>query len=240
MLDGLDAWLGAVLPSGAARIAVWGLFVGCISMLLYRAISPQRRIADIKSEGVRTRADVKAYDGDFRGVFPLLLRNIRTSFRLLGAVLIPTLISALPVVAIMGWQSVTIVAGPPEPGALVELMPFPAGTELLRRPAAAGRCDDPVTAIQWPKPGETVEICDTDGRVLLQIQPTRPLVDAARSDWWTALVGSAVTPLPTDTRVERITFTPLGEKPSAELTWQIFILAVAAAALALKLALRIQ
>lgn len=111
--DGLLAAIPA-LP----RLALWGLVSGAVSMGLYAAVSPQRRLAELKDQVRAVRAELNAYDGEFAGAMPLLRRQIGLSFHHLGLTIGPALLAAAPMIAVLVWAAgrfadTTVIAGAP-------------------------------------------------------------------------------------------------------------------------------
>jgi len=118
-----DALIGAVdariaaLPV-LARLALWGFGSGALSMGLYAAISPQRRLAELKGQVRAVRAELNGYDGEFADAMPLLRRQIALSFRHLGLTIGPALLAAAPMIAVLAWAAgsfgdTTVIAGLP-------------------------------------------------------------------------------------------------------------------------------
>lgn len=98
LIDNAFVFLPAII-----RIALWGGLGGAVSMVLYRAVSHQGRLRELKGKIRAARADVYGYDGDFRGALPLLGRQIGLSLRLVGRNVIPVCIASLPVVFLIDW-----------------------------------------------------------------------------------------------------------------------------------------
>ena len=76
-----------------------GTIAGIASMLIYRRLSPQDRLRRLGDDIVAVRKQLNAYDGDFSGAMALTGENLRLSFRRLGCVLWPSLVSGLPVLS---------------------------------------------------------------------------------------------------------------------------------------------
>jgi hypothetical protein len=93
----------AFLPA-AARLILYGLLVGILAMLIYRWISPQKKLAALKVQIVEARRAMRSYTGtDAREMLRLSGRSIAPALRQLLLVLVPTLIAAAPVLLIMYW-----------------------------------------------------------------------------------------------------------------------------------------
>jgi uncharacterized membrane protein (DUF106 family) len=101
-LHALDGALDFLPP--AVRIGMYAAVVGAIAMLIYRLISPQKRLAALKQQISESQRAMRAYEGtDFREVMRLCGRSIALALKQLGLVFGPTLIAALPVIWVMAW-----------------------------------------------------------------------------------------------------------------------------------------
>lgn len=97
----VDSACGQVLPA-YVRLGLYGLVAGGVSMLVYRRLSPQRRLAALKQEVGDARRALRAYDGtDGREVLRLSRRAVGLSLRQLLLVAGPTAVAAAPVVLAM-------------------------------------------------------------------------------------------------------------------------------------------
>jgi hypothetical protein len=100
--NAIDHVLG-FLPA-AVRLGLYGLLVGIVAMLIYRWISPQKKLAALKLEIVESRRAMRSYTGtDVREMLRLSTRSITPALRQLLLVLVPTLIAAAPVVFVVLW-----------------------------------------------------------------------------------------------------------------------------------------
>ena len=99
----LDAGLATVLPA-VARLAVWAALAGVGTLFLYKWLSPQGRIGEAKRAAREARRALNGFDGEFGDAGPLIRDQFVTAFRHLGLVVIPTLISILPLLALLPHQ----------------------------------------------------------------------------------------------------------------------------------------
>jgi hypothetical protein len=95
------------LPA-AARVALYGLVVGAGAMLIYRWISPQKRLRELKQEMADARRAMRGYNGtDGREMLRLSGQAIAPALRQLLLVLVPTIVAAVPVGLVVWWLSAT-------------------------------------------------------------------------------------------------------------------------------------
>ena len=103
VFNAIDAWLGLLLPL-IARISVWGITAGTIAMGIYVIISDQAAISNCKLEIRSLRKDMMDTSIDTYSEYSqIALQNLKTSLALLGKVIVPTMLSALPVLLIALW-----------------------------------------------------------------------------------------------------------------------------------------
>jgi hypothetical protein len=98
----IDAGLSAFLPE-IVLIVLWGCVAGAAAMLLYRWTSNQKRIREAKHDLAHLRARMLSPGLPQREVMSLSIQNLKGSFGLLGRVIIPSLLSVVPVLLIASW-----------------------------------------------------------------------------------------------------------------------------------------
>jgi uncharacterized membrane protein (DUF106 family) len=92
----------------ALRLALYGLLLGVAAMLIYRLISPQKKLKAIKHEMAQARSAMRSYDGtDPREMLRLSGKAIAPALRQLLLVLGPTIIAAAPVALVVWWLEST-------------------------------------------------------------------------------------------------------------------------------------
>lgn len=85
------------------QVTLWGIMSGIASMALYAKLSPQVALTALKDEQKKSRAALKAYDGDMAGLMTLIHHDLRLSWRQMRLVFLPFIFSIAPVVALMTW-----------------------------------------------------------------------------------------------------------------------------------------
>lgn len=222
--NGLFAWIdGRVdfLPP-AARLVLWALFGAVLSMALYKATSPQRRIVAAELEAKATRQALDRFEGDFAEAWPLIGQSLRAALRRLWLVLPPTLVASLPVLAMILWLSTSYGYRAPDAADAVPVAVTPAGFsgELLPQPP-----HEAMTA------GSRVRVTDPGGGVVVEIPLPAPVPTVEKRRWWHFLVGNPAGYLPADGAIERIDlglapqeFLPIG--PSWLRGWEFLFFTV--------------
>jgi hypothetical protein len=98
----VDGLLASVVPP-LVRLALWGVVAGLVSMLLYRLLSPQRRIALGKTELTQTRQALDACDGDLKDAWPLMRRMLRVALAQVWRTAGPVLLASVPLLWLLAW-----------------------------------------------------------------------------------------------------------------------------------------
>ncbi|MDX8464037.1 hypothetical protein, partial [Mesorhizobium humile] len=102
VLSALDNWLTPVLPS-SAKLVLWAALGAFLGMELYRVISPQKRIAEIKLAYARTQQSVADFEGEFQEAWPLLRRMLALALQRVALVFPATIAASLPLLLVVVW-----------------------------------------------------------------------------------------------------------------------------------------
>ena len=182
----LDDHLAALLPP-LLRLLLWGAAAGVVSMLLYRAISPQAAIARGKAELLTARRELDRYDGSFEGAWPLMRRLLHVALRQVGRTGWPGLIASVPVLFVLVWLSNAYgYAFPPSGSApQIDTMPTQYDTRWV---------DEPTPRI----------LVNQGGRLLADVRLDQPVPVVHKPRWWNFLLGNPAGYLPEDAAVDSI------------------------------------
>lgn len=175
----VDRALMTLLPP-PARLVVWGVLGAVVSVLLYRALSPQLRIAAAKARLRALRRQLDAHDGTFEQALPLLRAQIGASLRHVWLVLPATLLASLPVLTLLIWLAGTYGHRLPEPGQSPPVKVAPAGLD-----------------VRWQDRPPQLTVLDK-GRTVAQVPLTAPVTRVEKRQWWNVLVANPIGYLPSD------------------------------------------
>ncbi|MEX0871757.1 MAG: hypothetical protein WED00_13440 [Aquisalimonadaceae bacterium] len=228
----VDAGLADFLPS-LARIVIWGVIAGVVSMGLYGMISPQRRLAEIKRDMAETRQALDDCDGETSRAGPLLRRLLRLSVTQVGMTLLPTLAASLPVLMVLAWVSTAYgYSFPAASGAAaVDVRPAHLQAEL-HEPTAGGR-------------PHRIIVTDGNGSRVADLTLAAPVGILHRRQWWNLLVGNPAGYLPRNGAVDLVRLTLPRQQhlvfgPGWARGWEpAFFIALICASLGLKIGARI-
>jgi hypothetical protein len=102
-------------------VVFWGSVAGALAMLLYRWTSNQQDIRDRKQQLANLRSHMRSPDLEQREIMALSMQNLRGSLSLLGRVVGPSLLSAVPVLLIASWLHTEHCCLRPAPGDAVTI-----------------------------------------------------------------------------------------------------------------------
>src|SRR5262249_28056532 len=148
-----DRTLRLALPPSLALVA-WGLVSGLVSTWLYSAFSKQDRIAKAETEAEEARKALLAYDGDFDGALPLMMRSLRLSMRHLGLTAGPAFAAGIPLLFLFVWLDNAYDYRTPAAGALVTVRVEPKDAAVAWSPGSALRSGPGAWQVAWPGAGQ--------------------------------------------------------------------------------------
>ncbi len=200
ILAWLDHYLLGWLPA-ALRVVLWGLLSALGSMWLYKAISPQKRLAQIKSQVMESRRELNSFDGELTQLWPLLGRNLSLAMRQLGLTFLPAIAASLPVLFILVSMSNRYDALPAQPGQAIHVKAIADATHqvppLQWSGTGARKMDENGSwEIAWPSREKPASLVDSDGIVLLTLPGAAPVSTVHQKQWWNRFAGNPAGYLP--------------------------------------------
>lgn len=198
LFDWLDSRIGLVAPAGI-RLALWGVAGALVSMLLYRILSAQKRVARGKAELAEARRTLDAHDGEFADAWPLMRRLLGAAVAQVGRVGWPALVASLPLLCLLVWAGAAFGYRYPANGAApeIETRPPQLPTKWLA-PDRAGADAAPPNGVPRILVGN-----GPDG-MLADIFLVEPIPVIHKRQWWNALIGNPLGYLPADSMVDSV------------------------------------
>lgn len=243
LFEAADRVAGMVLPPGL-RLVLWGVLAGWLTMVVYRRLSNQERIGELKRELKAQQQRIANFDGEFDELLPLIRHSLGLGLRQLGLALGPAVLASIPALFLIAWVAGQFGYQQPGAGERVRLTTSPA-TATLEFPAqAAARASGPAWEIAWPAPAAGYAIAHA-GVTVLEL-PTEAAVPVKHPRlWWNWLFANPLGYLEADAGLERIElalepqrFLPFG--PGWMRGWMFgFFFTFLVASVAFKLLLRI-
>lgn len=234
----IDTQLGLVAPAGL-RLALWGIAGGVVSMLIYRFISEQERVARAKTEIEQARRELDAYDGELAGAWPLMKRLLGLAVAQVGRVGWPAIVASLPLLCLLTWLSTAYGHRFPDSGAIPDIEVRPPVFEAEWSPAS------PAVAGMSGQPPRVL-IRDATSSMVADIVLAEPVPVVHKRQWWNSLVSNPAGYLPQDIDLNRVQvalprreFLPFGSDWMRG--WEVvFFGPLLAASIALKILIRIE
>lgn len=175
--DAIDGGLEGVGLPALARVSLYAMASGWVSMAIYRRLSRQAELQTLAAESRALRAELAGYDGEFDGLMQRVRRLLRLSARHLGLSFWPALVGGLPLVVLLPWLSNAFSTIQPTPGTRIDVIPeqLEVPIEALSwhpRPIAW----DPGLAgwrIAWPEAGDAQRLMLGE-RLILELPTPAP------------------------------------------------------------------
>jgi len=197
----IDGALATVFVPAAVRVMLFGAACGWLSMRLYKRLSNQARLLDVRAEIARTQAALARHDGEFGELNQLVLKNLKLTLRQLGMTLRPALLATLPLPFFMAFLSNAFALAPPDGPVRICAEPPQAAAALHWEPGKPA-ADSGCWSVALP-----AAVGDAARMPLAQL-PARPQSEFVHKfTWINWLVGNPNDYLPSDAPVDRLTLT---------------------------------
>jgi hypothetical protein len=245
LINSLDVALASFLPL-LSRVSLWGLLSGAAATALYAFASNQKAISTLKQEIRELRRRLLAAESQSEYA-ALAGKNLQVSITLLGKVIVPALLSALPVVVIAGWMDTYHAYILPESPKTVALSFVPAtiGTVEISPPEIV-RIAKGLVTIALPQIHPAIVSFSANGKAIYSGDPfMTPVPVIAKKSWLNWILPSSAGYVHPDSPVEEIHLDLprrcfFKNLPSWASGWEVpYFFSVLVAALAIKLVLKI-
>jgi hypothetical protein len=199
----IDGVLATVLPA-VVRLAIWGVVAGLITMLLYRRLSNQDRIAELKAQQKAQQKAMTDFEGEFDELMPLIGSTLKLGLKQLSLALGPAVLASVPILFLVIWVAGEFANEAPEAGSVIELTPRPATFEGYRwsQPSSV-TTEAGVWRLTWPDESGRVSLEGPAGPVLTFPLEERIAVIHKRQ-WWNVLMANPLGYLPDESKIEHI------------------------------------
>ncbi len=184
--NAVDAAMALALPA-TARLVLWALIAAVGTVLLYRLLSPQKRIAVAKREAKAARARLNAFDGEFADAGPLIRDQFATAFRHLALVVPGTLLAIFPLLCLLVWADAHY-------GYRIPTTDPPQVTTMPKGFTGHWLANTSPPQVQITQ----------NGRAIADFKMSAPVAGIARRSWTDWLIANPVGYLPDDGPLRRI------------------------------------
>lgn len=202
ILGAIDGVLAMALPP-VLRLVIWGILAGWLTMVVYRRLSNQKKIGELKAQQKIQQKTIAEFDGEFEELMPLIRHTLALGFKQLGLALGPALLATVPILFIVIWVAGEFGYETPDAGSEVFLTVEPAGSEIHWSATSEVKISENGWAINWPAEGQSLTM--TDGRQPLLVLPLEhniPIIH--KQKWWNLLMANPLGYLPEDGKTDVI------------------------------------
>jgi len=202
LLAAIDQVLAIALPE-FLRLLVWGVICGWLTMVVYRLLSRQEAIAELKSQQKVQQEAISQFDGEFNELMPLIRRTFSLGFKQLGLSIGPALLATIPILFIVAWVATAFVYEAPRPGDVIEVTAEPSGENLSWSRNAGAAVAENGWQVTWPAGGETIELLLDDSPALeLSSEELHGIIHKRK--WWNWLIANPAGYIPDDSQTDSV------------------------------------
>ncbi|MEX2122635.1 MAG: hypothetical protein WD795_02000 [Woeseia sp.] len=189
LLQWVDERVNGIVPPFVS-VAMWAVFGGIVCVELYRIVSPQRRIRQIKREAKAAQQQLSGYDGEMEGAWPMIRSMLGLSLKRVGIVIPATLLAAYPIVVLVVWLSNAYGHVFPSAGE-------PVAVEIA-----------PPLQARWIEGDEVapphIQARQPEGELVLDVPWAARVPVLHKRVWWNVLIANPAGYLPADAPVDEI------------------------------------
>jgi len=198
----IDGVLGMALPP-VLRLVLWGILAGWLTMMVYRRLSNQEKIGELKAQQKVQQKLIADFDGEFEELMPLIRHTLALGFKQLGLALGPALLSTLPVLFLIVWVAGAFGNEAPATGSMVHLTAEPSNNDIHWSSTTGVETVADGWQVSWPKNGQSLTL--TDGRqplLTLPLEDNIPIIH--KKKWWNLLMANPIGYLPDEGKTDVI------------------------------------
>ena len=155
ILGAIDGVLAMALPP-VLRLVIWGILAGWLTMVVYRRLSNQEKIGELKAQQKIQQKTIAEFDGEFEELMPLIRHTLALGFRQLGLALGPALLATVPILFIVIWVAGEFGYETPAAGSKVLLTVEPASNDIHWSSATEVKVSENGWAVNWPPEGQSL------------------------------------------------------------------------------------
>lgn len=202
VLGAIDSVLSGFLPGGL-RLALWGVLAGWLTMLLYRKLSRQEAISELKDRQKILQQEIAKFDGEMSELMPRIKEAFALGFKQLGLAIGPAILATIPILFIVVWVATQFVYQAPQAGEQVSATAEPERGNLIWSANASAELTEEGWQIQWPAEGEALTL-SADSKPVLTLSDEELHGIIHKKVWWNALIGNPAGYLEEGSKVEAV------------------------------------
>lgn len=187
-------------------LILWGIFAGSVTTLLYRGLSSQEKILQLKIEQKVQQKLIADFEGNFSSLLRQIFHTLALSVRQLGLSLGPALLATIPSLFIIIWVSEAFGYEQPAPGEQIRIET--EATMAVRAQLSWSRPDMAQELangwiLRWPEPDLGITLRQ-DELSLFTLPLTHNIPIIHKRFWWNWLVANPAGYLPDEAVVETV------------------------------------
>jgi len=205
LFGAIDQGLSYALPA-LIRLIFWGVLAGYLTMVVYRRLSNQEKIQQLKLQQKDQQKIISGFDGEFDELFPVIRHTLGLGMRQLGLSLGPALLATIPILFIVIWVAGEFGYQQPSVGeqVRVDFSTAPVARDpFVWNPPGEAEHTDTGWLLNWPSPEKPVSLLE-DGEPLFKLPSERNIPVIHKHQWWNWLMANPIGYLPDDAQVDSI------------------------------------
>ena len=185
------------------RLILWGVFAGWLSMVVYRLLSDQKKIAAFKAQNKKQQKLIADFDGEFAQLMPVIRHSLALGFKQLSLALGPALLASVPVLFIIIWVPGEFGYTTPAAGNHVFLDAESSSADIQWSVPDEVRIIEGGWLVNWPSKEQPLKMKD-DQQVLLVLPLEHNIPVIHKKRWWNSLMANPLGYLPKDGKTDVI------------------------------------
>ncbi len=207
VINKIDYWISFLLTSPLQNL-FWGLFAGALAFIVYLTLSNQSMISNIKDEMKLVRKQMFDPSLEKKSEYNILAkRNLTLSFKLLGKIFLPAILSIIPIVIIAIWYDMHHSYYIPFAEEPVVINTQPKGLDFVIDHLDLTSEDLTSTSLLHPQSKSDSILIFSNGNLIYSDQPfSVPVPIITKKNWWNFILGSPIGYIIDDSPVETLVF----------------------------------
>lgn len=243
VFTGIETYLLSWVPAWA-RVSLWGLVSGVVTMLLYAKVSNQDALAKGKLASKDALGALRKLDpeAEFDVALATMRKAIAAPLRQTMNAAVPALWASLPIIFVLVWLDHSYSYQVPPAGSSIAVVTEPFVP--LQERDDVERTEDQTYSLTWPESGQ-IELNGLSGDRMVSI-PSSTLVPVIhKRKWWNMLIGNPAGYIDESAPIDSVEFTHTPRElidlgPHWLRSWLVFYFAVLmASAIAIKVKFKI-
>jgi hypothetical protein len=195
------------------QLTFWSMAAAWLSMSVFKRLSRQETIAELKKLVKSNQNQMARFDGEFTELTPLIGNTLKLAVRQFGLAVVPASLASIPVIFLLVWLSNHFGYQSPQAGDFVSMQVIsenPVNIQL--DPIDGGEFSGAGQwRLSWPDPGEVLVITEHHMQ-LVQLPLASPIPVIHKWQWWNWLIGNPLGHLPHDSQMDALKFELPGQQ----------------------------